>query len=193
MKTFKIATLIFILLSSLGISAQVFVDFNSQWSYFKGTSEPSRPNTLWIEPNFNDLSWPKGNAPFRYGDGQDGTELTDMMGKYTTLFVRKEFTVENVDLIDQFKIFADYDDGFVLWINGKMIFKRNAPNDFAYDQTAPGNHDSGEIESYIFTANNAELINGRNVIAIQGFNIISASTDFFLNFKLVGTAKLTQM
>ena len=193
MKTFKIAAIfIFILLSNFSISAQVFVDFNSQWSYFKGTSEPTRPNTLWIEPNFNDLGWPKGNAPFQYGESAGGTDLSDMLNNYTTFFMRKEFTVENVDLIDQFKIFANYDDGFVLWINGKMILKRNAPNDFAYDQTAFNNHESGEIESYIFTANNAELINGRNVIAIQGFNIISTSTDFFLNFKLEATAELPQ-
>jgi hypothetical protein len=38
----------FILLFSINISAQtqVFVDWNSQWSYFKGTKEPSQPNNL---------------------------------------------------------------------------------------------------------------------------------------------------
>ena len=112
----------FILLLSVNVSAQtqVFVDLNSQWSYFKGTQEPSQPNSLWRGEGFNDSAWPKGNAPFRYGDGNGGTLLSDMVNNYTTFYIRKSFTIINTDDVDQLKITADFDDGFVIWINGEI-------------------------------------------------------------------------
>jgi len=90
----------YILLFSSNVSAQVPIDWNSQWSYFKGTQEPSQPNTIWRGIGFNDSAWPKGNAPFRYGDGSGGTQLVDMFNNYTTFYIRKEFVINNTDDVD---------------------------------------------------------------------------------------------
>ncbi len=179
-------------LTSVIASAQVLVDWNSQWSYFKGTSEPSQPKSLWLVNEFNETGWAKGNAPFRYGDGSGGTKITDMPGNFTTVYLRKQFILEDLNQISEIRIFADYDDGFVLWINGKAVLQNNAPLSYSFNQTATGNHESGEWESFVLSAKDAGLVSGTNLIAIQGFNVSLSSSDFYLNFKIEATAKLAE-
>jgi hypothetical protein len=185
---------LFILLFSFNVSAQtqVFVDWNSQWSYFKGTQEPSQPITLWRSAGFNDLSWPKGNAPFRYGDGSGGTLLSDMINNYTTFYIRKNFVINSTDDIDQLKITIDYDDGFVVWINGIEVWKINVLQNYSYTGGAVNTHEFGEWESIILDKKNISLNNGSNVIAIQGFNFAKNSSDFYLNTKVEGIKKLPE-
>jgi hypothetical protein len=190
---YKISSILFlILLFSLSVSSQVIIDWNSQWSYFKGTKEPSTPNTLWKGTDFNATSWAKGNSPFRYGDGSGGTELTDMQNNYTTCYIRKEFVINSIDDVDQLKLTVDYDDGFVIWINGNEIWKTNAPVDYAYNSGAINSHEFGELVNLTLEKDQQFLVNGTNVIAVQGFNFSKTSTDFYLNLKMEGIKKLPE-
>lgn len=193
MKTLKFTiSFVIILLSSFNISAQIFVDWNSEWSYFKGLSEPSQPSNLWVGATFNDSGWLKGNAPFRYGDGSGGTELNDMMNRYTTLYIRKHFIIENIDNIDELLLTMDFDDGFVVWINGKEVAKLNVGNNYAYNSGALTPHEFGDLQRFVFNKNDIDLLNGKNTIAIQGFNVGRNSTDFYLAAKLEGKKYLPE-
>lgn len=166
--------------------AQGFIDWNASWAYFKGTAEPSVPNTLWREAGFDVSGWATGNAPFRYGDGTGGTLLDDMAGTYSSMYLRKEFTVTDADSVDELRISVDYDDGFVLWINGELILDVNAPAGYPYDGFAPANHESGEWVTFVVAKENFLLVEGTNVIAVQGFNVSNTSSDFFLDLKAEG-------
>jgi hypothetical protein len=184
--------LIFFLIISLPGSSQILIDWNEQYSYFKGTSEPSQPITLWYGTGFNSSAWPVGDAPFRYGDGSGGTLLSDMMNNYTTLYIRKNFEIADTGDFDEIHISVDYDDGFVLWINGSEVIKNNAPSNLAYNQSAPNNHESGETEVFILSKSSVELLNGQNSLAIQGFNVSKTSTDFYLDVQLKGIKRLPE-
>ncbi len=178
--------LVFVLFITGHLPAQTIIDWNSQWSYFKGVSEPSQPNTLWRGINFNDSGWLKGNAPFRYGDGTGGTELKDMMNRYTTLYLRNVFNINNTNDIDKLKITVDYDDGFVIWINGQEVAKDNVTANYNYDAGAINPREYGEWISFTIDKKDIILNNGSNIIAIQGFNAAKNSSDFYLNAKLEG-------
>jgi hypothetical protein len=191
-KTLFSAFIFTILLFNINVSATVLIEWNSQWSFFKGTKEPSQPITLWTENGFNASTWPKGNAPFRYGDGNGGTLLTDMQNNYTTCYIRKEFVVNNTDDVDQLKITADFDDGFVVWINGKEVWNINTPQNYEFNQGAINSHEFGEWSGLILDKKDLSLLNGSNIIAVQGFNVSKVSTDFFLNIKLEAIKKLPE-
>ncbi|MBE0655405.1 MAG: CotH kinase family protein, partial [Bacteroidales bacterium] len=170
----------------------LFIDWNAQWSYFKGVSEPSQPTSLWAENGFNASEWSAGNAPFSYGEGTSGTLLGDMEGNYSTFYLRKEFEVSDPGIANELKISVDYDDGFALWINGTLVNAVNVPSSFAYDQFAPENHESGEWYTFTVPTVDLPLITGTNVIAIQGFNVSNTSTDFYLDVKLEGIQVLPE-
>ena len=69
---------------------------HSTWKYFKGTTNPSSPATVWREVGFNDASWSNGGAPIGYGETFIVTTLGDMNGAYTSVFLRKTFNATNV-------------------------------------------------------------------------------------------------
>jgi hypothetical protein len=187
-----------IFLSFLGIffivhlPAQVIIDWNSQWSFFKGINDPVQTDTSWKNLEFDSAQWPKGYAPFWYGDGYGGTQLTDMQENYSALYIRNEFWLDDTTSIDELKISVDYDDGFVLWINGKLILQKNAHQNYSYNQFVPENHESGTIETYTFLKNELNLVNGINIIALQGFNASFSSSDFHLNARIEGIKRLPE-
>lgn len=170
---------------------QTIIDWNSQWSYFKGKTEPSNPNSSWRNTGFNASAWAKGSAPFRYGDGTTGTEITDMINNYTTFYIRTEVTLDP-DNLDQIKLTCDYDDGFVVWINGQEVWKANIGTDYSYTAGAINSHEFGEWTTLLLNKNDLNLVNGKNTIAVQGFNVSRGSSDFYLALKLETIKKLPE-
>ena len=102
----------------LSLNAQINFSTQSKYKYLKGNNAASL-SASWITSDFDDSLWLSGAAPFRYGDGSGGTELDDMTGNYSTIFLRSTFTVENLSTLNEVTISANWDDGFALWINGE--------------------------------------------------------------------------
>jgi hypothetical protein len=142
----------------------------STWRYARGTAEPS---ANWKDFGFDDSSWNSGKAPFGYGlKGfvRYGTRLDDMKGSYTTLFLRRSFHVEDRTLLDALKLSVNYDDGFIVWINGVKVAERNAPADPRHDSTAPATHEASGVNRYeTIPISAASLRDGENVLAVQVF------------------------
>ena len=91
------------------ISAQISFSTQSSYQYLKGIDAVDL-SADWFTPGFDDSGWSSSIAPFRYGDGSGGTELTDMMGSYSTVFLRSEFTVQNLDKLGQVRVGVNWDD-----------------------------------------------------------------------------------
>ena len=165
--------------------AGTLISRESEWRVWAGDRSPSAGLLAWIEPDFDDGKWPLSPAPFRYGDGEGGTVINGMQNAYTTYFLRRHFSVTSVDQIKGLDLNIDYDDGFVVWLNGVEVLRVNAPDTLTLDGVAPVGHESGSFEMLSLNEAIASLVEGENVIAIQGFNINLTSSDFMLHPELV--------
>ncbi len=169
------------------VEERVLIPPKSTWRYFPGTREPSDDAPRYAEwrlRDFDDSSWRRGRAPFGYGDGPFGTQLRDMQGRYTTLFLRRDFEVEELDRIRVAQLAIDYDDGFIVWINGREAASSNRPPGRpSFSATAAGNHESGTLEGFAFDPDRF-LVDGANTIAVQVFNVLPASSDLKLELEL---------
>jgi len=165
------------------VSGQIDFSYHSEYYYLKG-KDASLLNSSWTSPEYIYSSWQKGTAPFRYGDGAGGTELPDMQGSYTTLYLRSSFECSGKDLIKEMTVFADYDDGFILWINGNQALSVNAPASPSYNSVAPTNHESGVGSGFLINASLINLREGTNYIAVQAFNVSSSSSDFYFDMAI---------
>src|SRR3954465_15363280 len=91
----KKSVFVFALALGFGLSAQAALLFNTNatWKYFKGRSEASSPDTTaWRRLDFDDSAFTVGATPFWYGDVlPGGTQLTDMLNSYSTIFIRRTF------------------------------------------------------------------------------------------------------
>jgi hypothetical protein len=176
-------------LPSLDPSKEQFIedvfDFGSEWHFFRGTTEPSDPIDGWRLPEFDDADWELGHSPLCYGeDVQGGTLIEDMFGNYTTVYLRRSFTVEENQLNRAVEVSALIDDGLAVWINGRELGRAAVDRgDLSFDSDA--NIGAEEPLQPTLFQGPADLLSlGENWIAVQGLNGDLFSSDFFVDLKL---------
>jgi len=169
----------------------VLIHDGKDWKYFKGTQEPppSRGAT-WRESAYDDSSWRRGYAPIGYGESFITTNLSDMRGRYSTLYLRKTFDVVNVNALGNLILEAMYDDGVNIWINGVHVASGNTHSaELPFNATV-----SNRTENHGFTAFHLGdprdyLVSGTNVVAVQVINsYLSNSSDCFIDIRLSAEA-----
>jgi hypothetical protein len=159
-----------------------FIEVGDDWRYLKGTSEASTPIDAWRQQGFDDSGWLVGPSGFGYGDGDDATLLDDMQGNYVSLFIRKTFTVTDPSALTQLTLEIDHDDGFVGYLNGTEVARRQMgnPGDSVYYDSLADPHEAGTAETIDLSSYLGLLQTGTNVLAIQGHNASLGSSDFSL-------------
>ena len=170
------------------ILGQVDIPMGSSFRYLKGKDATSLSSD-WMNQGFDDSSWSVGSAPFWYGDGSGGMNLDDMQNSYSVLYMRSAFSVLKADSLGELLVLTDYDDGFVIWINGRRVLSRFAPAVLSNDALAPELHESGVVENFIIDPEDVTLVEGENTLAIQAFNFSLESSDFHINIGLSAEVK----
>lgn len=172
-----------LLLTGLWANAQITFGPSSSYSYLKGKNAATLPAN-WMNSNYIPTGWSTGNAPFWYGDGTAGTQLPDMQNTYSTVYLRSSFTAQNITELQDVLFSVNFDDGFIMWINGEEVIGPNAPLDHPYNSFALDQHESGIFEPYTLPAHDLELKEGENLIAIQVFNVNLESSDFHFDLQV---------
>ena len=157
------------------------------WRYRSGyTGLPSN----WNQNGFNETGWLQGQGGIGYGDGDDNTVISPTI----SVFIRKRFELTDVSKIDMAILHADYDDGFVAYINGIEIARANLDGTPpAYFEQATSLHEAtmyggGLPEDFIIGSSqlNNLALGTENILAIQihnynGLNSSDLSANFFLS------------
>lgn len=159
---------------------------NDTWSYEIGSS--SIPAN-WMQPNFDDSNWSTGIGGFGYEDGDDNTIIPQCI----SVFIRTQFELIDTSTISFGLLHADYDDGFVAYINGVEVARSNfgtagIPPD--YDETSDFHeaewYQGGVPTNYLLTNPDFKslIIEGTNTLAVQIHNQDISSSDMTSNFFL---------
>ena len=116
-----VCSLLALVLSHVGVSAQSDIDHweavvqdGTEWRYLVPSFEPIQ---YWNDPTFNDEAWEEGPSGFGYGDGDDATVVPTT----TSIYLRRQFTLDNLAAIEEAVFAMDYDDGYVAYLNGVEI------------------------------------------------------------------------
>ena len=137
----------------------------------------------WTSLSFNDNGWNSGRSGFGYGDGDDQTQIP---AGTSSVFIRKKFNIEKIESASSILLHIDYDDAFVAYINGVEIARANIQGyPPSYDQFSLTDHeailyDNGFPEGFFLNNLSDFLVEGENVLAIQGHNVSNNSSDFTL-------------
>ena len=180
-----------VLVAFFTAQAGVLVSPDNSWRFLKGLTEASAPDpSTWRSLSFDDSSWALSQAPFYYENSPGNpteytgnTDLTDMYGGYTCIFMRQTFAVTDPQAVGALELDAESDDGFIAWINGVEVARFNMPvGDIPFDGVASGALDEPvPVQTNLVSNPGAILISGTNVLAIQAFNSsLSGSSDFLI-------------
>ncbi|HZN64859.1 MAG TPA: FN3 associated domain-containing protein, partial [Tepidisphaeraceae bacterium] len=117
---------------------------------------------------------------------------TAMHNRNATAYVRVPFSADEEGEFDFLRLRMKYDDGFVAYVNGVEVARRNAPGTLAYNSqaTAARPTDADGLVAETITVSAADVRAGNNVLAIQGLNESPGNYDFLIVPELEGVATL---
>ncbi len=140
----------------------------------------------WYAPDFSPTAWAAGPGPLGYNHAGLGTDLSEVMyARAFSLYLRREFTVTagEAALADAVQLAMDFDGGFVAYLNGVEVARRNlgAPGGFVYyNQPAFNLWTNLAPETFTLGAASNVLRSGSNVLAIQGHNTLINDEAYWL-------------
>jgi len=179
-----------LIISSSILSGQrvTIVESTKEWTYQEGNANiPVDWNTL----GFDESAWLVGNGGIGYGDGDDSTVVPDVRSVY----MRQQFTIDNLSEITDLSLYGSFDDGFVAYLNGFEIARFNLSGmPPAFDSSTEIFKEAELVDGlrpseYPINQQvlNNILIQGTNVLAIQTHNFGDTSSDLSSNYWLIGS------
>ncbi len=143
---------------------------------------------------YSDISWLYGTGGVGYDTGSEYMDFIDidlydqMYRGQTSCYIRIPFTTQQPEQFEVMTLRIRYDDGFVAYINGTEVARRNFEGTPTWNSSAETTHTDSEavnfedidISSYI-----DELGSGSNILAIHGLNASLTSSDFLISAELV--------
>ena len=105
-----------------------------------------------------------------------------MLERNASLYARLPFVLADAASITNCTLRIRYDDGFAAWLNGTEIARRNAPPTLDWDSAATTARPDGAVLVFEeIPVPPALLVEGANLLAVQGLNVAASDADFFLH------------
>jgi len=168
----------------------VFVPLGAVWRY--DASGVDR-GVAWREPAYDDGAWPTGPAPLGYGESYIATTIPSgsPTNRYPTSYFRAEFTLLGATVgVGRLILRANFDDGFVAYLNGREIIRRVMPDgEITYSTFASGQHEGGAVETYDVSQFIGYLSSGTNVLAVEAHQVNATSSDLVMDVELAGSTE----
>ncbi len=112
---------------------------------------------------------------------------SDLLNRNASAYIRLPFIVANPGAYSSLTLRVKYDDGFVAYLNGAEVARRNAPSAPAWNSAATASRSTAAVlafEDIDVTPYLGQLQAGANVLAFQGLNVTAADGDFLIYAEL---------
>jgi hypothetical protein len=96
-----------------------------------------------------------------------------------------DVTNENLQKLKALTLQARYDDGFVAYLDNTKVAEANAPGAPVWNSVSTAAHEAAGLESFDISQYINKLVAGENLLAIQGLNANTTSSDFIFNAQLL--------
>jgi len=154
---------------------------HDEWRYLAG----KHPKGEWTKLAYDDSQWKVGQAGFGYADNDDRTVLSDMQGNYSVVYIRHEFEIEQADYVAEIGLKINFDDAFIAYLNGKEVARVGVKGAGKEAKEIKPHDATGRYSYYPLRDFEKHLVDGKNVLAIEGHNASLNSNDFTLDPYLV--------
>ncbi len=188
----KFLTIAFLIASVFSIKlsysqALYLINVTTPYKYYCATT--GEPGANWFLPGYDDGSWTQDTG--RIGYGYEFLEVpVDEDTK--SLYLRYKFNVSSLDEMKKVNLFANFDDGYIAYINGKEILRVNIPYSVenpAYDDVTERSHEkettSYPVLGYFFDNSimDTTMVVGENTLAIHVLNDSIDGSDLYYELR----------
>lgn len=169
---------------AVAASSDTVIRVGTSWQWFAG---PAAPAGAWTSPTYDDSAWPAGATPLGYGEPRIATAIPDggvATARWITTYFRRHFTWGSGAPVVSATLQADYDDGFVAYVNGVEVARRGLPAGAIVWGTTAAIHESGAFET-IALPDPSLIQPGDNVLVIELHQQAPNSSDLLWDASLV--------
>lgn len=177
----------FVAVTRDGQSTTSLVAAGAIWQYL---DDGSVPGAAWRTLEFDDFSWNEGPAPLGYGDDTEKTSVRfgpDANAKYVTTYFRHRFVVDRPQVYSLLTLGLRRDDGGVVYLNGREVFRSNMPVG-AISATTLASSTVGGADERAFVQTDLDPIvlrSGTNLMAVEVHQAARSSSDIVFDAELV--------
>ena len=177
-----------------GADAETLFAFNSPWQYY---DQGDLTGTDW-KTTGTQVTWSTGNGLFGYRTRNDGAVIVttldyggDANNRRPTYYFRKTVDLDAAPSADDaFTLSINYDDGYIVYVNGQEVAVKRLSSGAAYNDYAtqygsdPYDTDNVSIAASYFKK-------GENVIAVEVHNQSARSSDIYFDASFSMTSATT--
>ena len=167
----------------------VLVPSNSVWKYL---DNGSNQGTNWAQTNYNDGAWTSGPAQLGYGGNGENTTVgfgPVANNKFITTYFRRGFVLPTETVITNLTFRIVRDDGAVVWLNGREIYRINMPAGTIVNTTLASASIGNGPDEQTYYANvfvSTNVVPGTNIVAVEMHQAATNSSDLSFNLQLEG-------
>lgn len=176
---------LFILKSSILIGQETLIKNGDTWSYF---DSGYLSDNWYKEENFD--HWKKGATPIGYGDRQIITTINygdDPEKKEIIKYFSKTIYIKDITKFKGYEFKLLRDDGAVIYLNGKELYRENMPNGTITKYTVARTYvDEGDETTYFVKIFDSSIFKqGENTINVQIHQSSEDSSDCIFSLELL--------
>jgi len=189
MKTFIYQSLCIVFFSLTIFSAysqEVLIQNGDQWNYYdKGYLKHNWYKTLQYD------HWKTGYSPIGYGDRLITTSINyggNQDDKHIIKYFSKNISIPDVSKFKGFEFRLQRDDGAVIYVNGKELYRDNMPEGRITHNTKSIHVIDGDEETsfYVKVFTSSIFKKGENTISVQVHQCNPYSSDCIFSLEVVG-------
>jgi hypothetical protein len=152
------------IMTSAPVDYKVLIPKNSEWQYLAG-QHPTGQGWTWRD--FDANGWNRGLAGFGFGGGDYRTEIVRRRNQPSSVYLRKEFTIEQADKVTELGLAVDYRDSFIAYINGREVARMGVGRSSGRNaQKIKAREDRGVV--YVALKDSHKYLkDGVNILAIE--------------------------
>lgn len=149
--------------AAMPVDYKVLIPKGAEWRFLIGDDPRGQG---WTRRDFDDSKWKRGKAGFGFGDKQYLTPVKKARGERSSIYLRKEFTVEQVDKITELGLIVNYSDSFIAYLNGREVARKGVARSSGRNvqKITPRTEPAA---TYVGLRDFRSLKDGANVLAIE--------------------------
>jgi acid phosphatase type 7 len=164
------------------VDTKTVVAADAEWTFT--FDQPIRGKD-WTSAGFDTATWKTGAAPLGYGKVKFATDVREMRRKSTTLYARREFTIEQADRVNEIGLHIDYADAFIAYINGTEVARGNVTRSSGRNAQGVKNREFRGSTFMVLGDALKSLKDGVNILSIETHNASLDETEFLLAPSLI--------
>ena len=179
--------LLFLFASSTLFSQDKIISSGDSWEYY----DEGYLDKNWVKRSLNNHTWKSGITPIGYGDKKTTTKINfgkKPKDKDITKYFKKTFTLEDPIKYIAYELKIQRDDGIVLYLNGKEIYRNNMPKGKINGSTEAMHSIQSTAESVFHSKiiDSKEFTKGKNIFSVSIHQASPTSSDCIFNLELLG-------